>query len=95
MVYYAIQYGEYFFEISKMRGHDDGNHLSLGSLITEDQYKKLWSHTKPSPTTSMYHRSSQIRSANGHSYRDIEKRRGEGKISDIIPDIKVRELHLS
>ena len=86
MVYYVRQWGDKFFELTKIRGYDRGGILGHGSKICEADFHRLALHAK------MYRHPIDNLNIKRRSFTEITRFRGEGKVEDIIPGFEVETV---
>lgn len=86
MLYFVRQWGEHFFEVTKMKGYNHKTFFGYGTEICENDFSRLVLHCKPySNEVDRIH--SKLLKVTNKAYSEVIRWRGEGKANDIIPGL--------
>lgn len=85
MKYFVRQWGDSFFEVTKLRGYNDSM-LGYGTEICENDFHRLVLHCKPNkhPLDNTFLR---LRRESGKPFKEVCRWRGDGNVNDIIPGL--------
>ncbi len=85
MKYFVRQWGDSFFEVTKLRGYYDST-LGYGTEICENDFHRIAVHCKPYKHF-LDNTFQRLRRESGKSFVEIFRYRGDGNVNDIIPGL--------